>query len=173
MNNFEIEIIPTEGITFGGTRILLGNSKAKVEAALGAPERVKNSFYYFDNELRFDFDGDGKVEFIEFLGGIDGNLKPRIYGISAFDSLDDVLYGTLLEHNGKEIINNENGHGYSFCNISVGIWREMTRRDIEETLSEMKQEGIPFEEYRELENDKRKAFHWATVGIGRKGYYNG
>ena len=28
---------------------------------------------------------ENKVDFVEFLAGIDGKLKPTIYGVSAFD----------------------------------------------------------------------------------------
>ena len=86
MKYCDAEIIPREGITFNGKKIPLGAHKEEIISLLGAPEFENGSLYYCGNELRFDLDADGCVEFIEFLGGIDGSLKPRIYGTDAFET---------------------------------------------------------------------------------------
>ena len=65
----------------------------------------------------------------------------------------------------------ENGHSYQFMNLSIGIYREMTPRDVEEMIAEMKAHGIPTEQNPDLEADKEKALHLATVGAGVFGYY--
>jgi hypothetical protein len=166
MDCFNIEIIPHEGIVLDGKKILLGAAKAEIILLLGEPQIARNSFYYYANELRFDFDESGKTEFIEFLGGIDGNLKPQIYGISVFDTVFDIVYATLWENNGREYMDIENGHCHVFDKIGIRIYREFTHKDFEKNLREMKAEGIPFENYVDYEADKRKAFHWDTIGIG-------
>ncbi len=167
MNYFNIEIIPHEGIVLDGKKVLLGMAKEEIISLLGEPQIVRNSFYYYSNELRFDFDSNGCVEFIEFLGGIDGNLKPQIYGISVFDTVFDIVYATLWENNGRDYTDIEDGHCHVFDKIGIRIYREFTHKDFEKNLREMKAEGIPFENYVDYEADKRKAFHWDTVGIGR------
>lgn len=167
MKYCDAEIIPREGITLDGKKIPLGAHKDEIISLLGAPEFENGSFYYCGNELRFDFDAGGCVEFIEFLGGIDGSLKPRIYGISVFDTMFDIVYGTLWENNGREYMDIENGHCHIFRSIGIRIYREFTHRDFEENLRAMKAEGIPFENYVDYEADKRKAFHWDTIGIER------
>jgi hypothetical protein len=167
MNFFNIEIIPREGIILDGKKILLGATKEEVILLLGAPQIVRDSFYYYSNELRFDFDEAGKTEFIEFLGGIDGNLKPQIYGISVFDNIFDIVYSTLLENNGREFTDIEDGHCHVFDKIGIRIYRGFTHKEFEESLRAMKAEGIPFENYADYESDKRKAFHWDTIGVGR------
>lgn len=65
----------------------------------------------------------------------------------------------------------ENGHSYQFMNLSIGIYREMTPRDVEEMIAEMKAHGIPTEQNPNLEADKEKALHFATVGADACGYY--
>lgn len=132
---------------------------------------TRGSLYYFANELRFDFDENGTLEFIEFLGGVDGKVKPKVYGVSAFDAHADELYAVLRNHNGADIVDNEDGYTYVFQNISVGIHRDITPNSINESLQWMKCEGISIENYNELENDKRRANHWTTIGLGVKGYY--
>ena len=72
------------GIVFDDMTIALYSSCEDVKNLLGEPYSTwDDSLYYFNNELRFDFDDDGKVEFIEFLGGIDGELQPIIYDVPA------------------------------------------------------------------------------------------
>ena len=167
MSGFYAEIIPCEGIVLDGKKVLLGMAKEEIISLLGEPQIVRNSFYYYANELRFDFDESGCVEFIEFLGGIDGRLKPQIYGISVFDTVFDIVYATLWENNGREYMDIENGHCHVFDKIGIRIYREFTHKDFEKNLRAMKAEGIPFENYVDYEADKRKAFHWDTIGIGR------
>ena len=73
-------------------------------------------------------------------------------------------------NNNGEINDNENGYSYGFLNISVGIFRERTPEDVREMIEEAEEEGEELEQ-EDLEYEKRKAEHWATIGIGVKGYY--
>ena len=169
--NDMIEIIPLTGISIGDQRITLSDPKASVEAALGKPhETRKNSFYYFQNELRFDFDAQGFVEFIEFSGGFDGKLQPCIYGIEAFQADADTLYSVLKEKNNGDIIDSERGYSYAFSNLSVGIWRQRTPESIQEMITEAAADGSPLSEA-DLAYETKLAAHWETIGIGVKDYY--
>lgn len=168
MNN--IEIRPLVGITLDGTEIKLGASESEVRAALGEPYSVwENSLYYYENELRFDFD-EGAVEFIEFLGGIDGKLQPNIYGASAFQTDADKLYEILGERNNGEIDDHENGYSYGFLEISVGVYRDIVPDDVREMIEEAEENGELIDE-EEIAEEARRAAHWATIGIGIENYY--
>ena len=73
------ELIPLSGIQIQDKTIALSSTRREVEALLGAPySSHKNSLYYFQNEVRFDFDANDRLNFIEFLAGIDGQLQPQI-----------------------------------------------------------------------------------------------
>ena len=111
-----------------------------------------------------------KAIFIEFLGGVDGVLRPYIYGISAFDTPADELTACLTNTNAGKVVC-EKGYSYSFLNICIGVYREITPLDIEEMTAEMKADGIPTENNEELAYEKRRASHWATIGTGIAGYY--
>lgn len=170
--NEMIEIVPLIGIRTGDRHINLSASKASVEAVLGKPDKIrKDSFYYFQNELRIDFDAQGLVTFIEFLGGVDGTLQPRIYGIKAFQADADALYAVLKEKNNGDIIDNERGYSYAFSNLSVGIWRQSTPESIQEMITEAATDGNPLSEA-DLADEIKLAAHWATIGIGVKNYYS-
>lgn len=143
-----IEVFPLEKIKFDDKEILLGMKADKVQELLGKPDRIFENYggesyrhFYFNSELGLDFDKDGKLEFIEFLAGIEGILRPYIYGISVFETDADELIEIMNGHD-NEVDDSEADFCYSFLNSSIGLWRE---------------------------NDGEK--HWNTLGIGMRDYY--
>ena len=162
---------PLEGIAWNDKSINLKDSKDVVKASLGQPEEAdENAYYYFNNELRIDFDEKGCVEFIEFLGGIDGKLQPVIYGVSSFQTKAEDIFNILFEKNHGDIDDNENGYSYSFLNISVGVYRSSIPEDVQEMIEEAAADGVPIDE-EELEYEMKKANYWETIGIGIENYY--
>lgn len=162
----DIELIPLSGIVINGTEIKLGASEKDVRDVLGDPHsKSKNSLYFFKNELRFDFDN-GKVDFIEFLGGIDGELQPEIYGVPAFQTDADKLYEILKRRNNGSIDDSEAEYGYGFCKISVGVYREITPYDVQQMIAD--DDSVNDEDIAE---QMRRAEHWAAIGIGVENYY--
>ncbi len=165
-----IEIIPLYEIRADGAEIRLGDSSNKVKAALGEPYGTReDSLYYYNNELRIDFIADS-VEFIEFLGGIDGELQPVIYGAPAFQTNADTLYDILTKENEGMIDDNEDGYSYGFCEISVGVYRESTPESVQEMIDDAKENGEPLDKD-DIAEETRRASHWDTIGIGVKNYY--
>lgn len=75
--------------------------REEVVEILGEGE-LGNRHYFYDNELAIDYDDNDSVEFIEFLGGIDGTLHPVIYGMPVFESNADELFSILKKHNNGE-----------------------------------------------------------------------
>ena len=162
----DIEIKPLVGIVINDTEIKLGASENEVRAVLGEPHsKGKNSLYFSENELRFDFDN-GKVEFIEFLGGIDGELQPNVYGVSAFRTDADKLYDILKRQNNGDIDDSEAEYSYGFRAISVGIYREITPYDVQQMVAD--EDSVSDED---IDEEMRRAEHWAAIGIGVKNYY--
>ena len=91
--------------------------------------------------MGLDFDESGLLEFIEFLGGIDGNLRPYLYGVSAFETSADELLKMIMEQD-DEVDDSEADYCYCFLRIGIGL----SRRD----------------------NQNK---HWDTIGIGVDKYY--
>ena len=144
----DIRLIPLEKMIVDEKEIRLGEKKEAVLSMLGAPEHIQENYgggswrhYYFDTELALDFNRDDRLEFIEFLGGHYGKLKPYIYGISVFDTKDSEVVRILSEHNGGEIDDSEDD-SFGFLETSIGIWK-----------------------------DSEEEGYWTTIGIGVKGYY--
>ena len=167
----KIEIYPLDKVVFDGVTVCLGVERSAVENAIGAGQFIGKRYYYCNNELAIDYNENGTVEFIEFLGGVEGSLQPTIYGVSAFGSDAEEVAELLKQKNDGEITDTEQGYSYSFSNISVGVYREIRPSDILEMIEEMKADGIPTEDNEDLATDMRRANHWATIGVGVAGYY--
>lgn len=166
-----IELIPLSGIRYRDKMIALTATPQEVETLLGAPyARHHYSLYYFQNELRFDFDKNDKLQYIEFLAGIDGQIQPKIYDVCAFQTGADDLFALLCTKNDGEIDDSEHGYSYGFPNISVGIFRPRTPEAVEDMIEDAKEDGEPMDE-EDIAFEMRKAAHWATIGIGIADYY--
>ena len=143
-----VEVFPLEKITIDNKEIMLGMNIDEMQKLIGIPDRVFSNcdgesgrHYYFDSELVLDFDESGLLEFIEFLGGIDGNLRPYLYGVSAFETSADELLKMIMEQD-DEVDDSEADYCYCFLNVSIGLWRQ--------------------------DNQNK---HWDTIGIGVDKYY--
>lgn len=165
-------LYPLDRVELDGTSISLGMRQEEVEQRIG-PGHDRNGarHYYFNTEMAVDYDAGGKVEFIEFLGGVDGKLKPVIYGVSAFDADAEELVEILRRENGGKVEDTERGHCCTFRGISVGVYRELTPADVLETEEEMRREGISTEGNLDQERDRERARHWSSIGIGVVEYY--
>ena len=166
--NININIVPLNKIEIDGNSIELGMTKEQVVEILGQGE-LSNRHYFYDNELAIDYDENNTVEFIEFLGGIEGTLHPVIYGKSVFESNADEIFEILKQHNNGEIDDCENGYSYSFIETSVGIYRTSTPESVQHDIEDMKADGGYDQEY--VDEELKKANHWATIGIGKENYY--
>lgn len=164
----QVSINPLENIVIDGQSIELGMSKEQVIGILGAGE-LSNRHYYFGNELAIDYDENDSVEFIEFLGGIEGRLQPVIYGIPAFESNANELFEILKVHNNGEIDDSENGFSYGFIEISVGLYRTSTPESLQRDIDDMKADGVYDQKY--VDEELMKVNHWTTIGIGKANFY--
>ena len=164
-----IEIYPLKKILVDHVAIYFGMEKSIVDTAIGHGQQIGNRYYYFNNEMAIDY-SNNKVEFIEFLGGVDGMLKPTIYGISAFETQANDLFEVLKKQNNGIIRDSENGYSYQFENVSVGVYREAVPQEVEEMIEEAASFGNPMSDD-EIQHEMKRANHWATIGVGVAGYY--
>ena len=167
-----ILLFPLLGMEFDGKSLRFGQSREEVEELLGTPERARGSrCYYFDGELALDYGGEGTLNFIEFLGGPEGALQPKLYGVHVFEAEADEVYDLLAGRNGDDVDDSEAGYSYAFRSLSVGLYREITPENVTAMVREMSRMDMTALSEFDLEAENRRANHWATVGIGEKDYY--
>lgn len=167
-----IHLRPLEGMEFDGLSIRFGDREEAVTRVLGEPvARRGNRCYYLNHELALDFDGDGGLEFIEFLGGVEGALRPGLYGEDVFECDADELLSILMERNGSDVDDSEAGYSYALRRLSIGLYREIIPEDVNAMLREMLNVDLTQLGGLDIEQEQRRAHHWATVGLGRPGYY--
>ena len=166
-----IELFPLEKAVVDGQSIPLGTNRASVEKMLGAGEKIDNRTYYFGSDLCVEYDEAKRVSFIEVAcGDPESKVTVTIYGEDVMKVGADRILHILTEKNhGK--MENENGYSYTFFNLSVGVYREITPDDYKELIEEMKANGDPVEGNHDVEADLWKSTHWATIGIGSSDYY--
>ena len=167
----KINVYPLDRIEVDGVSISFGMEQVAVEKALGKGEVFGKRNYYFDGEMAIDYDSNSRVDFIEFLGGFPGSLRPCIYSVSAFDTLADELVQLLSKMNNGEADDIDNGYTLTFQNISIGLYREARPQDVLEMIEEMKADGIPTDGNEDVAEEEQKANHWATLGVGSADYY--
>lgn len=156
-----IEIYPLDKVLIDGEAICFAMEQSAVEAVIGKGILVGTRYYYFNDEMAIDYN-DNKVEFIEFLGGVDGSLQPVIYGKSVFESQSDDLLEILKEKNKGMITDTENGYSYQFQNISVGVYRETVPKALKEMMEEAAGIGNPLSDDK-IRYEMKRANHWATI----------
>ncbi len=166
-----IEIVPLEEIVLEKGTIALGDDKTVIEKVLGQGTQTGDRHYYFNANMAIDYNSNNQVEFIEFLGGIDGELHPLIYNVPVFETEAEELAKLLCEKNGSEGNDLENGYSLSFSSISIGVYRETTPKAVQEMIDEMKGLGISTDDNDDVRIEWRKANHWATIGVGIQDYY--
>ena len=167
----KIEIYPSDKIVIDGVPVYLGMKQSDVEEAIGKGQLAGKRYYYYNSDMAIDYDEDKKVKFIEFLEGVDGFLRPVIYGVSAFDAHADELTELLRQKSNGEVNDTERGHSLEFPSIGVGVYREILPSDVAETIEEMKADGISVENSEDIAKDTRRADHLSTIGIGVADYY--
>ena len=167
--HMKVEIYPLDKVVFDNISIGFGMEKSAVELELGKGQPVGNKYYYFNNEMAIEYI-ENKVVFVEFLGGVNGKLRPVIYGVSAFDMDASELVEILKSNNGGKISDNEGGYSYQFPNIGIGVYREAIPNEITEMIETAKCFGNPMSND-EIQYEMKRANHWATIGCGSVGYY--
>ena len=166
-----IELFPLDKAVVDGQDITLGTDRASVEEVLGAGEQVDNRAYYFGSSLCVEYNESKKVSFIEVsCGNPESPVTATIYGADIAKSGADRILQILTEKNHGEM-ENENGYSYTFFNLGVGVYREITPDDYKELIEEMKANGDPVEGNPDVKTDFWKSTHWATIGIGTSNYY--
>ena len=145
--NETLLLLPLTGVEWKGHRVSFGDPRARVEEVFGAPSEVKNALYYFASPLRF------------------------------VETDAQELLNLLERENAGDVDDSEAGYCYAFRNISVGVWRETTPEDVEAMIASMRAVKdnvtalVSGDIAEAVEEERRRAGRWESIGIGRPDYY--
>ena len=167
----KLTLLPLVGMEWQGQTLPFGASSQEADGVLGTPDQAgEKRRYYFDSELRLDFDGAGKLNFIEFLGGAGGALQPELYGVPLFRTDGEALLELLAGHGTPTHL--DGGYTVTVPEISLGLYREITPADVEAMVEEMARIDVTNLSHVDLEAERQRSRRWDTVGIGTKDYYS-
>lgn len=165
-----VYLYPLDKAVIGDKTIYLEMDKSSVLKMLGVGESFdEKRYYYYNSELVIEFGSDDKVDLIEFIGGLEGELQPVIWEMPVFESQASEVTSLLEKKNDGPIDDIENGYSFAYLNLEIGIYRSATLKSVQEDIEEMKKTGVEDTDY--IEEEMKKANHWSTIGIGKKGYY--
>lgn len=171
----KIKILPLDGIEIENIgKISLGQSQSEIESLLGKPSDSsnENQLYFNDYEVRIDLDKMKNAEFIEFIyGPFPEKTELSIYDVNPFQIGADQLVEILTEKNNGKVDDKEADYAFAFLNTSVGVWRQITEKNVQDDIDEMKSNNEYDENKEWLEEDMNKAKNFWTIGIGIENYY--
>lgn len=171
----KIKILPLDGIEIENLgKISLGQSQSEIESLLGKPSDSsnENQLYFNDYEVRIDLDKMKNAEFIEFIyGPFPEKTELSIYDVNPFQIGADQLVEILTEKNNGKVDDKEADYAFAFLNTSVGVWRQITEKNVQDDIDEMKSNNEYDENKEWLEEDMNKAKNFWTIGIGIENYY--
>lgn len=133
--------------------VRLGMSREAVLAAFGPPtasfHKTPNSRYptdaWFGGDFQVSYEGEEPtVEFIELSSG--PNVEAVLFGLPVFATSVPALISEIGRRAELDRTDPELGHSYTFPNLELAFWRP--------------------------DNDDEETPYFATVGIGRAGYYS-
>lgn len=133
--------------------IRLGMSRESVLAAFGPPtasfNKTPNSRYptdaWFGSDFQVFYEGDEPtVAYIELSNGL--NLEAVVFGLPVFTTSIQALILEIGRRAELDRTDPELGYSYTFPNLELAFWRP--------------------------DNDDEETPYFATVGMGRAGYYS-
>ncbi len=165
-----VAVTPLEGIRWAGGALRFGDTFEQVRAVLGEPEDADHIFYQ-GSDIAVRFDKEGRVECIEFLGGADSTLQPKLFGIYPLRADADTVYQLLHGQNGDDIDASQAEYRYAFCTLGISLYRDSTPQDVENLIQEVRDSGREPNTDEDVALERWQASHWSALGVGKPGYY--
>lgn len=166
----KVELIPLEGVIINGNKITFGMPIDEVQG-IGKPKIIKKLYYYLEGDLMIEVDWRRRICFVECRGGAESKVHPIIYGMDFFQTKAEDALALLEQHTKEKAEKSEEGHYYEWKKANIGLSRTATMEEIEEMIQETIEDGEYEEMKEDLERDRRSAYCFETIGIGKQGYY--
>ena len=142
----EVQIEVGKGIQCDGIEIMFGNSISSVVKAVGEVDKYEDNYYFYESSLLVHVDSNNCIDEIEIRNDEEHSHVVMLNGTNIFSEMKDVVIELIVRI----------GLAYSFS---------MTDEEIEEMISEAKEEGTYEEMKEEIEADIKRAKYLQTISI--------
>ena len=135
-----------KGIQCDGIEIMFGNSISSVVKAVGEVDKYEDNYYFYESSLLVHVDSNNCIDEIEIRNDEEHSHVVMLNGTNIFSEMKDVVIELIARLN-QSPAEDELGT-YEAKRIGLVYSFSMTDEEIEEMISEAKEEGT-YEEMRE------------------------
>ena len=152
----EVQIEVGKGILCDGIEIMFGNSISSVVKAVGEVDKYKDNYCFYESSLLVHVDSNNCID-------EEHSHVVMLNGTNIFSEMKDVVIELIVRLN-QSPAEDELGT-YEAKRIGLAYSFSMTDEEIEEMISEAKEEGTYEEMKEEIEADIKRAKYLQTISI--------
>ena len=159
----KVQIEVGKGIQCDGIEIMFGDSISSVVEAYGEIDRYEDNYYFYESSLLVHVNANNCIDEIEIRNDEEHSHVVMLNDTNIFSETKDVVAG-LIERLNQSPVEDELGT-YEAKRIGLAYSFSMTDEEIQEMISEAKEEGTYEEMKEEIEADIKMAKYLQTISI--------
>ena len=159
----KVQIEVGKGIQCDGVDIMFGDSISSVVEAYGEIDRYEDNYYFYESSLLVHVDSNKCIDEIEIWNDEEHCHVVMLNDTNIFSETKNIVVELITKLNQRPA-ENELGT-YEAKRIGLAYSFSMTDEEIEEMISEAKEEGTYEEMKEEIEADIKRAKYLQTISI--------
>lgn len=159
----KVQIEVGKGIQCDGVDIMFGDSISSVVEVYGEIDRYEDNYYFYESSLLVHVDSNKCIDEIEIRNDEEHSHVVMLNGTDIFFETKDIVVELITKLNQRPV-ENELGT-YEAKRIGLAYSFSMTDEEIQEMISEAKEEGTYEEIQEEIEADIKMAKYLQTISI--------
>ena len=159
----KVQIEVGKGIQCDGVDIMFGDSISSVVEVYGEIDRYEDNYYFYESSLLVHVDSNKCIDEIEIRNDEEHSHVVMLNDTNIFSETKDIVVELITKLNQRPV-ENELGT-YEAKRIGLAYSFSMTDEEIEEMISEAKEEGTYEEMKEEIEADIKMAKYLQTIAI--------
>ena len=161
-----VQIEMGKGIQCDGVEIMFGDSILSVVEACGEVDKYEDNYYFYESSLLVHVDSNNCIDEIEIRNDEEHSHVVMLNGTNIFSETKDIV-AELIERLNQSPVENELGT-YEAKRIGLAYSFSMTDEEIEEMISEAKEEGTYEEMKEEIEAMMQEIVALDPRSVGNK-----
>ena len=162
-SKMKVQIEVGKGIQCNGVEIMFGDSISSVVETCGEVDRYEDNYYFYESSLLVHVNANNCIDEIEIRNDEEHSHVVMLNDTNIFSETKDVVAG-LIERLNQSPVEDELGT-YEAKRIGLAYSFSMTDEEIQEMISEAKEEGTYEEMKEEIEADIKMAKYLKTISI--------